>query len=418
MRPRLVLALFFLSALLTLPLASAQDVVLKVTGQALDDRGQPIPGVTVRLAVPDGDEIMRVTTDPRGHYAFPSESLDMMDLVVAVSEWPSAYTPAGPEEVTISLSTDNPEVITNFSFTGPPAETSPADTPPDDTPPADTPPADTPPPPQTADDSGPIWPYMLVALAVLAGAAYLFLRSRPPAKQAAVPVNLLDQFLQQRDAQAWSEMYKTWEQTAPAMQQMPMVQQQRAFALNRDGRGDEAEKALQGMLAEHGASTETNGILARVYKDRWLAARNASQAERAAELLDLALHTYLAGHEADPSHPYPGLNALTLMEFYNPPPERRAALLSEVSAAAQAMPQDNAYWDHATRLELAVLAGEESAARTALADAVAAKRVAWEIETTLNNLSLIRTAREERGEPLPAWISDIETALKTAMNGA
>ena len=398
MRTRPALAVFFLSALLILP-ASIQAQPLEITGQALDDQSLPVVGVTVRLAHTAGDVIATTTTDALGTYTF--EGPDIADWVVSVVQWPPGYTPVDPQQVTVTLANDNPMAVANFSFTGPP------------------PPADTPPPPQTADDSGPIWPYVLGALAILAGGAYLLLRGKkPPSKPAAAPVKLLDQFLQQRDAQSWSEMYKTWEQMAPSMQQMPMVQQQRAFALNRDGRGNEAEQVLQGMRDEHGDSTETNGILGRVYKDRWLKARQTGETERAAELLDKALQTYLAGHDADPSHPYPGLNALTLMEFYNPLPDRREALLSEVSAAARAMPQENAYWDHATRLELAVLAGDESAARTAVADAIAAKRIAWELDTTLHNLSLIRAARAERGEAPPAWTTDIETALKTAMNGA
>ena len=213
-------------------------------------------------------------------------------------------------------------------------------------------------------------------------------------------------------------MFKVWEQMPPSMQQMPMVMQQRAFAMNRGGQGEEAEALLSSMIDTHGVSTETNGILGRVYKDRWLAARKAGQTERAAALLDMALETYLAGHEAAPDHPYPGLNALTLMEFYDPPPERRAALLAEVSAAAQAMPQDNPYWDHATHLELAVLAGDEDAARAAFDGAVAAKRVPWELETTLHNLRLIRAAREERGVDVPAWNSAIEATLQNAMDEA
>ena len=84
----------------------------------------------------------------------------------------------------------------------------------------------------------------------------------------------------------------------------------------------------------------------------------------------------------------------------------------------QARPQDNPYWDQATRLELAVLAGNESEARAALADAVVAMRVVWEIETTLNNLELIRSAREERGAAIPGWVGEVEAALEHAMGDA
>jgi hypothetical protein len=68
------------------------------------------------------------------------------------------------------------------------------------------------------------------------------------------------------------------------------------------------------------------------------------------------------------------------------------------------------YWDHATRLELAVLAKDEQAAEAALADALAMVREPWEPETTARNLRLIREARERRGETVP-WAQTIEAAL-------
>ena len=68
------------------------------------------------------------------------------------------------------------------------------------------------------------------------------------------------------------------------------------------------------------------------------------------------------------------------------------------------------YWDHATRLELAVLAGEQRRAEEALAAALAKVREVWEPETTLRNLKLIREARERRGKAQP-WLTGIEGEL-------
>ena len=42
-----------------------------------------------------------------------------------------------------------------------------------------------------------------------------------------------------------------------------------ALALNRDGKGEEAEKVLLDLIKKRGPSSETYGILGRVYKDRW-----------------------------------------------------------------------------------------------------------------------------------------------------
>ena len=55
------------------------------------------------------------------------------------------------------------------------------------------------------------------------------------------------------------------------------------------------------------------------------------------------------------------------------------------------------YWDHGTRLELAVLAKDEERAMRAFGDALTSVREKWEPETTARNLRLIRQAREQRG---------------------
>ena len=67
-------------------------------------------------------------------------------------------------------------------------------------------------------------------------------------------------------------------------------------------------------------------------------------------------------------------------------------------------------WDYATRLELAVLAKDEAVANQALASALARVRENWEPESTANNLKLIRSAREHRGDEVP-WAEMIESHL-------
>jgi hypothetical protein len=47
-----------------------------------------------------------------------------------------------------------------------------------------------------------------------------------------------------------------------------MVQEQYALALNRNGQGDKAERVLRAVIEHKGPSSETYGILGRVYKDR------------------------------------------------------------------------------------------------------------------------------------------------------
>jgi hypothetical protein len=100
------------------------------------------------------------------------------------------------------------------------------------------------------------------------------------------------------------------------------------------------------------------------------------------------------------------------MELRDPPDPRRDALIPIVRYAVDrriaAGEPDS--WDHAARLELAVLARDEPRAAAALTDALASVREAFEPETTARNLRLIRQARERRHEPMP-WAAGIEEAL-------
>ena len=71
-----------------------------------------------------------------------------------------------------------------------------------------------------------------------------------------------------------------------------MVQEQLGLALNRAGRGEEAERCCSTLIESAGPSSETYGLLGRVYKDRWEAAR--SRATRSGRgLLEKAIDAYL-----------------------------------------------------------------------------------------------------------------------------
>jgi len=175
---------------------------------------------------------------------------------------------------------------------------------------------------------------------------------------------------------------------------------------------------LRELIQERGPSSETNGLLGRVYKDRWDEARNANDPFAAAGWLARAIDTYLQGFETDWRDAYPGINAVTLMELKNPPDPRRLELLPVVTYAvkrrlAKGTPD---YWDHATLLELAVLQKDESAATETAAHALAAVRENWEPETTARNLALIRNARSARGDTVE-WAARIEEALDRRARG-
>lgn len=223
---------------------------------------------------------------------------------------------------------------------------------------------------------------------------------------------LIDLFLSYRSVKGWRDMIDLAAKLPAPLAGTVMVQEQLALALNRAGEGERAEKVLKELIERRGASSETYGILGRVYKDRWESAAKAGEKLKARGLLDQAIGAYLKGFEADWRDAYPGINAVTLMELKEPPDARRLEILPVVAYAVErkiaAGKPD--YWDYATRLELAVLAKAEEKAMQAAGDALAAIRELWEPETTVRNLRLIREARERRGEEVP-WAREIEEEL-------
>jgi hypothetical protein len=166
------------------------------------------------------------------------------------------------------------------------------------------------------------------------------------------------------------------------------------------------------LIEKQGPSSETYGILGRVYKDRWEAVQKSGEKPLARGLLEKAIDAYLRGFEADWRDAYPGVNAVTLMELKDPPDPRREKLIPVVAYAVERKIATGKpdYWDHATLVELAVLAKDEEKAMSALSDSLAVVRESWEPETTARNLLLIREARERRNEA-SAWPKAIEEEL-------
>ena len=228
------------------------------------------------------------------------------------------------------------------------------------------------------------------------------------------PALVVDLLLSYRAVRAWGHMIGLAAGMAPELRCTTLVREQLGFALNRAGRPGDARRVIEDLIAERGPSSETNGILGRIHKDRWGEA--LSNGEPAAfDHLHEAIAAYLAGFEADWRDAYPGVNAVTLMEMMDPVDPRQAELLPVVRYAVKRRLAGRSpdYWDHATLLELAVLANDAVAARDALTSALAAVREPWEPETSARNLRLIRDVRVQRGIPAD-WIQTIEEQLAAA----
>lgn len=223
---------------------------------------------------------------------------------------------------------------------------------------------------------------------------------------------LVDLLLSYRDVKGWAQMIALAGRVPAQLALSVMVQEQLAFALNRAGQPDQAEKVLLDLIAARGPSTESLSLLGRIYKDRWDAAVKSGDAAQAAAFLTKAIDTYTRGFETDWRDAYPGINAVTLMELQQPPDPRRLAMVPVVrySVDRRLAGGQPDYWDHATLIELAILAKDRDAAYASLDNALSVARAGWELETTLRNLKLIDQARQARGEAVD-WYAQIESTL-------
>lgn len=225
---------------------------------------------------------------------------------------------------------------------------------------------------------------------------------------------LVDLMLSYRDAGDSGAMVALVEEMPAPVAASVLVREQLAFALNREGRGDEAEQVLQDILVEHGPSSETLGLLGRVYKDRWLLALAERDAAAPGHLAK-AIDAYRRGFDADWRDAYPGVNAVTLLELQSPGQPLVAELAPVVRySASRRLASDAAdYWDHATMLELAVVARDDDDARARLAAALAEQPEDWMRETTARQLESLADARASAGEDT-ALVRELAARLRPA----
>lgn len=224
---------------------------------------------------------------------------------------------------------------------------------------------------------------------------------------------LVELLLAYRSVDDHAAMRKLAARLPEPLRDAPSVQEQLAFALNRDGDHDAAERVLLSLLERRGPSGETYGLLGRVYKDRWEQAVARGERLLAEGLLEKAIETYLRGFESDWRSAYPGVNAATLMALRDPVDPRLERLLPVVAYAVERRLEtvEPDYWDHATDLELAVLSDDRAAGARALGRTLVAARETWQTETTARNLRLLRSARERRGTA-STWVEEAEAALR------
>ena len=229
---------------------------------------------------------------------------------------------------------------------------------------------------------------------------------------------LIDLYLSYRAVQDFEGMVELYSKMPVTLKKTILVREQLGFAYNRLGRREEALEILEGVLKDQGPSSETCGLIGRIYKDRWTEARKQGDEFLADGFLDRAIDMYRQGFKTDMRDAYPGVNAVTLLDIKGSAAAlaEQASLLPVVHFAVErrldSVRPD--YWDLATLLELAVLGNDPVAARKSLSEALTLVREKWEPATTANNLNLIREARSERGVDVE-WLDQVIAALDRAV---
>ena len=237
---------------------------------------------------------------------------------------------------------------------------------------------------------------------------------------------LIDLFLSRRALSDWDGMIDLYGKFPDVLQRQILSREQYAFALNRRAGRDNNEQdrvkavqILESILEDQGPSSETCGLLGRIYKDRWVQSKD-NDPIAARGHLKRAIETYIMGFQSDWRDAYPGINSVTLLDIEG---SEKSLLTKEeilpVVRYAVAQRIVNAtpdYWDHATLLELEILDQNQQMAFDHLSDALIAVRETWEPATTVNNLSLIKEARESRGEQID-WLDQIICALEKKAKG-
>ena len=220
--------------------------------------------------------------------------------------------------------------------------------------------------------------------------------------------------LSYRSIKAFTEMVAFIEKMPKVISKTVMVQEQYGLALNRINRRQDAIRVLQAVIDEQGPSSETLGILGRVYKDMYdeEKAKNPDSFQAKANIKK-AIDTYIKGFEADSRDYYPGVNAVNLMEIANDPRINDLLPIVTYAALQKIKCKTPDYWDYATLVELSVIGNNKDKAFEYLETTVTFPKDQFERNTTIENLQRILSKRQkEKPTEDYKWIEEIIGALK------
>lgn len=228
---------------------------------------------------------------------------------------------------------------------------------------------------------------------------------------------LITLMLAYRSIEAWGDMVRIAESLSPNFKAVPTIREQLAMALSRRNEGDDRNRAIgiiNDVIAEHGESAESLGILGRCFKARWMDKEKAGDAG-AADALAEAIGAYERGFNADPRDFYPGINLITLLvrrgEAADLDRVRQVAPVVSFAVARKGALRSSDYWTLATVLEIATVQGDEDVGRRALSGMLDTRPDPWMLNTTADNLEILTEALP-RLELSVEWVSDAVRVLR------
>ncbi|PTL39090.1 TRAFs-binding domain-containing protein [Alkalicoccus saliphilus] len=226
---------------------------------------------------------------------------------------------------------------------------------------------------------------------------------------------LYDLLMSYRSVESWDDMIRLAESLPSRVGESIKVKEQLSLALNRRNKNEDRSKAiriLNSIIDNYGASSETLGILGRIYKDRYYEEKNSENDRAADGALNKAIEYYYKGFEEDPRDYYPGINALTLLFIENKETSKekfnKLKPLVQFALERQGGIESKNYWVLASLLELASLNKDWVLANDVAGQILSMQYEKMEVATTKNNLNFILEKLKEREESYQELESIIE----------
>jgi tetratricopeptide (TPR) repeat protein len=201
---------------------------------------------------------------------------------------------------------------------------------------------------------------------------------------------VIDLFLSLRAVEAYEDMLACYQEMDSPLQQSRLIIEQHAFALNKTGNRSQAKHQLEKIIQQKGPDPETNGILARVYKDEFMDHQKSGNEMLAKSALKRALETYKEGFDSDWRDFYPGINLVTLAKIAGNK-ELINEYLPVVEFSAKQKLGDKDYWILASMAEINIIKEDFEQAGQFMTDAIShiPDKEYWMLKTTINNFNLL-----------------------------